>query len=1548
MDEKLKQLYDRLVQDGYELPEFSAFSQKMSNKDDAQKLYSVLSNDGYELPSSFDDFYSTINPPSEIGTVKTGWGNSYDPREFIPALGEQAGKFMGAVNRGLSQVVSSPLKLIGAAEETIGGAGYATQAGQAVEDFTEYVNPTDPNFNSTANSVGEGLGQGLGMLASAGTGTVSGLTQTATKVPGLLPSLGKALTSRPAMLGGAMTAVPEWEQAKAAGLDDDQAFKVLIENYLVGQTEAIPISNLLERVNKITGNQLLETVKAQGIGALEEGLQEALQTYLSNEVAKEEYDPNRDPLFQVLESAKVGGIVGFILPGITSLAKNLPAEKRTKLEQKAAELQINDDINQSSTGDPQLDAEIDVAAQIDPVDKQVLEEVKVADAVQEEQKETEKAEKIQEALQKDEQKGTEGTEKAENTKTNTAKEAEIKSSQTPEYKQAVARLEDLQQKFANLPIDANADELLFDLREARQALQKIAGTSKSPKTEIQKQIEDVTGVTKPEKSVKMTPTQAIKQQVQTFYRGVDKGVKKGAELKNDLVSKVQEAMKESPLQPRQVSAILTRIKNTNLYTPGSIYRLNCYIDKVSEDAEYSDKLAEARSINKKLRKLAKSSNSNVQNYKGIAKSFASINPDDTDIDIHLDWGRQILNGLTSPTRENYAPINVAGAEEYITKLQDQPEVEEGEPEVTGDKRNVQLFSTLNNSIEALKEKDLSEFDDSEKRTIETLKSLDPSKLTDKQATDIVRVIDNIVENDDFSNAAAVEPIIKSRQVLEDLKNKYEQIKRAEIKSVGKVGANLYQQFSRIFGNSGIAADVQQKTGILDVFNAGSRVEKQEIKFSLDYKNKVKEVNRKYKTSVQDLDNQVKLTAFANLAKNYGDDSHIAKVKNNIARTAKEYEGVEPDKAQAWREAYDIVKDVKTVDDVIEKFKQYPALYELWQFNKDRFKSDINERLGKTRVELYNKPYVEANNYAHTDMVKTSDTTGEQQEFMEGQAGRSKRVKQQESKTGITATQSLPQGFAYSSDWISSQIKGYRKSLYDIEASRAKALVNQTLYSPDFVEIVGGPNNAKIVRNMVARAEQVQRGASNTAANDAMKMLNAITRDLRTIGATRALASLSQPFKQVPSVWTKALFNHIGTKSLDSFIKGIGAINLIRTSPNLNKLFDQYTISVRGERLGGIERGDAAGFRLKPGAAKKITRVFEQMGGGAENLSRIALKPLTNSDVYAAKTTWLGYYLQKLKEQGVTDVDLNSEYLKQNDPKRQSAAAYAEQMVAETQVPSNPATLAQISRNENDGAWNFVKNTLLPFSTYSLNAKYRLINDVDKLRRNPNTQNAAAVGGDLVEVAAYAGIVYALAAYYKDPLLDLIRNIFGLPDESDEEKDKRNREKAFWGNIVNPLVPISVGQVGEYATSKSVNALAYLIENPDTSYGEWKKETGGFVFEPDAFDAGVYSLGLETISNIYTDAKNLASDTATLDEFGRTKEVDLTEEQKNLLTFQLFLDLLATAGLSEADVFNATKKIMKEQMRASSSEGGDTSRPQPRVTPRPRPRFQPRPSAQLLR
>lgn len=250
----------------------------------------------------------------------------------------------------VNTIITNSIKGVGAVDEVLWNNIYkllgkepdyesaATRAGKSVEEFytPKVSKETQESF---AGQVAQGLGTAIGMMATGKPNVASPFA----KAPTVLQSLKNTVTSPAAVLGGAMTAIPEYEAAKAAGVPNDELFGVLAKNYLVGQTEAIPIAHTFERLNKITGGSALNKLKqigvASGIGGFEEATQEAVQTYLTNQIAKGEYDPDRDPLWQVLESATVGGVVGMILPGIGRAITNAPQEVKDKIAPKIEQLQ---------------------------------------------------------------------------------------------------------------------------------------------------------------------------------------------------------------------------------------------------------------------------------------------------------------------------------------------------------------------------------------------------------------------------------------------------------------------------------------------------------------------------------------------------------------------------------------------------------------------------------------------------------------------------------------------------------------------------------------------------------------------------------------------------------------------------------------------------------------------------------------------------------------------------------------------------------------------------------------------------------------------------------------------------------------------------------------------------------------------------------------------------------------------------------------------------------------------------------------------------------
>jgi hypothetical protein len=203
------------------------------------------------------------------------------------------------------------------------------QAGQFIEDTTKQTYPMDPRLEGSFaySTLPQATGSMLGFIGG-------GVTSKALSLPGLaFPLVGGAL------LQGSQA----YDEAKAAGADDDTAYKAFLFNLPGGATEAIPLGGMIDRF----GTKVGVDVKQKLIKALVEGsentLQEIFQQGWGNAVAKKLYDEDRGYWDGLAESGAAGGITGFV----ASLVIGASGGKQSIIRPK-------DDKNQLSANDPEL------------------------------------------------------------------------------------------------------------------------------------------------------------------------------------------------------------------------------------------------------------------------------------------------------------------------------------------------------------------------------------------------------------------------------------------------------------------------------------------------------------------------------------------------------------------------------------------------------------------------------------------------------------------------------------------------------------------------------------------------------------------------------------------------------------------------------------------------------------------------------------------------------------------------------------------------------------------------------------------------------------------------------------------------------------------------------------------------------------------------------------------------------------------------------------------------------------------------------------------
>jgi hypothetical protein len=286
------------------------------------------------------------NQTSAARQVGTGEVSS-DPIVDVPTdVNDFSGRILKTFTSGLTSIPKS-IAIVAKPLDDFFGIG---KAGQPIENYEMYqlgdvidkkalewgITATDPKHDDSfwQGTVPDALGS-VAAMALFGRPSPTNVMAPAIAserqaVLGAVKDIGKSMVSPSGVVGGTSAAVPEFEAAKAQGLSDDEAFKVFLKNYLVGQTEAIPFERALTRINKLSGGKLVEYVKAGTKGGLEEGIQETIQSTLTNKIAQGSYDPERDTFQDVLKSAGAGFFVGFILPGIGKAMNSMTPEQRAQ------------------------------------------------------------------------------------------------------------------------------------------------------------------------------------------------------------------------------------------------------------------------------------------------------------------------------------------------------------------------------------------------------------------------------------------------------------------------------------------------------------------------------------------------------------------------------------------------------------------------------------------------------------------------------------------------------------------------------------------------------------------------------------------------------------------------------------------------------------------------------------------------------------------------------------------------------------------------------------------------------------------------------------------------------------------------------------------------------------------------------------------------------------------------------------------------------------------------------------------------------------------
>jgi len=200
------------------------------------------------------------------------------------------------------------------------------QIGNEAGEFLEELFPENPEFQDEVMT--SMLPRMAGQLTSF-VGGAAGISRLG--VPSSLAASG---------IGSSVLGSEEYERAKEAGADDDEAFNAFLGGVAAGGLEGLPVGRFFKRLDDFSNGFLRNRIGEVGArtvnGVFEEAGQEAITQTLLNASAGQTYDKTRELLEGVGTAAALGGALGGTLNAAgTALARKFELAE-TKAE--AAEL----------------------------------------------------------------------------------------------------------------------------------------------------------------------------------------------------------------------------------------------------------------------------------------------------------------------------------------------------------------------------------------------------------------------------------------------------------------------------------------------------------------------------------------------------------------------------------------------------------------------------------------------------------------------------------------------------------------------------------------------------------------------------------------------------------------------------------------------------------------------------------------------------------------------------------------------------------------------------------------------------------------------------------------------------------------------------------------------------------------------------------------------------------------------------------------------------------------------------------------------------------
>lgn len=1034
-------------------------------------------------------------------------------------------------------------------------------------------------------------------------------------------------------------------------------------------------------------------------------------------------------------------------------------------------------------------------------------------------------------------------------------------------------------------------------------------------------------------------------------------------LRRDLQLSIAAQVKSGKITSKQAASLIKAISTVNLQNPAAVSKLIDYANRVFERADYTDKLAEANKLRKRINKARKGKD-NQAAVSNTARNFVLVDPKSVeDIEEYIFMATKMLeavmrtDALDSGVKTRMA-TDLDATTDYIRrelKIQEESKkqsllIEYQDLVDSGVIDDQMSYDEIISAINALEpDQDIDDADKKQaiedflRNRFDSLKQIvsdmidskvnpvdgQPIDVTEEQVSlmkklmDIrfdelsindkklaVEYLDNFASNEITDGVASLIEVnfgISNANKLVEDGYKSRSLKLFWSSKFGRIFGeqltSLPMLVERMFGSSRRGIRFSDMAGINRVVSGVATGRSQAKAMMKEYKDKF--LSRK---GFNEPANTYERGIGAFLMRTDGTPTDFARrmglVKQTIERLSTGTE-MEQKKAAEMQLVFDKFSSAKNIDDVRSAMSQENLDAVNWWIQKWSENYDALNEVSRT---VYNSILGADENYTPDTFTKV-DAEGDDSvpDKIESAFRMSTKDYTVKKKTGVlmevTKPRLLPKNMALSFDFDYNNSRAMEAALIDINTAGPIRQVYGFINSRAFAKM-GKIEDMRLLKSRINSYIGAVRGKDYIPASElkaASKAINA----LMSIGAARALGGITQPIKQTVPVAINTLIN-AGRLDINAAFDA-----------DVNAWINKSGMPIANRGLDALTEASKADKYLDQSKLEKAGKVFEIIQKAGETWMKIFL---ANPDVFIARASFISYYKNELKKLGENPDAIDWTTHKPN----QKALDFAQAMVDRQQNITDSDLAGDFMRSK-DPLKQISRSVFFSFMNFVMNQKNRIYNDVltisgstasaqDKLQAARSLSAAGAEMFTYAAVSTFLGAILTNAAYA----------LLGV-DEPEEEKEKRIKYAKmgtatnFVNDLISPL-PITNGLVDEGINK----ALVSIYEKNGTP-----EENRLYLFEPNE-KTSIESLGAAGIPFVklkeaYDNMELAATGKFEKEVFGKVVEKQLNEEDLKVVRQMSFIPAMYSLGLLPVEINNVNEKVIKIAKKRASSTGGSSGK-----------------------